>query len=110
MHWLAVSAMLTVMDSVSHTSDLLQFVSGLPRGGVGDFANKVRVSRVYLSQLAARQGGREPSPELAVVIERESGRKVRRWALRPMDWHLIWPELIGTEGAPPIPQEARDAA
>lgn len=25
--------------------------------------------------------------------------------LRPDDWHRIWPELIGTEGAPEITQE-----
>ena len=47
---------------------------------------------------------------LAVDIERKIG--VRRWALRPGDWHLIWPELIGSEGAPALPsqQEVRDAA
>ena len=100
------------MDSISHTHDLPAFLGGLPRGGVAEFAARVRVSRVYLSQLAGRQGGREPSPELCVVIERESGFRVRRWALRPRDWHLIWPELIGADGAPPVPAEAevRDAA
>lgn len=40
---------------------------------------------------------------LAVCIERESGMAVRRWDLRPKDWHLIWPELIGIEGAPCVP-------
>lgn len=33
---------------------------------------------------------------------------VRRWDLRPDDWHRIWPELIGAEGAPGVP-EAREA-
>lgn len=32
-------------------------------------------------------------------------RKVCRWHMRPLDWHLIWPELIGTEGAPPVPAD-----
>jgi len=27
-----------------------------------------------------------------------------RWVLFPKDWYLIWPELVGTEGAPVIPQ------
>ncbi|MCU0967063.1 MAG: helix-turn-helix domain-containing protein [Burkholderiaceae bacterium] len=36
--------------------------------------------------------------------------QVPRWRLRPDDWHRIWPELIGAEGAPDIPQEVRDAA
>jgi DNA-binding transcriptional regulator YdaS (Cro superfamily) len=44
------------------------------------------------------------------VIERATGGAVRRWDLRPDDWHEIWPELIGTEGAPPVPAEARHAA
>ena len=24
------------------------------------------------------------------------------WDLRPHDWHVIWPELVGAVGAPPI--------
>lgn len=38
------------------------------------------------------------------------------WDLRPNDWHIVWPELVGTEGAPPAPadttphQEAQHAA
>lgn len=37
--------------------------------------------------------------------------QVRRWDLRPADWHRIWPELIGAEGAPVLPtEEVRDAA
>lgn len=50
---------------------------------------------------------------LAVAIEKCTGAAVRRWHLRPDDWHLIWPELIGTEGAPAVPattEEVRDAA
>lgn len=31
---------------------------------------------------------------------------VMRWDLRPDDWHLIWPELIGTKGAPSVPAKA----
>ena len=36
-------------------------------------------------------------------IERVTG--VRRWYLRPDDWHLIWPELIGRPGAPRAPKQ-----
>lgn len=89
--------------------NLRSFLDSLPRGGVGEFASKVRKSTVYLSQLAARQGGREASPELCVVIERESNYQVRRWDLRPHDWHLIWPELIGIKGSPEMPQEQKAA-
>lgn len=32
--------------------------------------------------------------------------KVTRRDLRPRDWHLIWPELVGTAGSPPVPTDA----
>ena len=80
--------------------DLRTYTQSLPRGGVGEFAAKLGISVVYLSQLAARQDGRQASPELCVLIERESGSAVPRWDLRPDDWGLIWPELIGAPGAP----------
>lgn len=43
----------------------------------------------------------------AVQIEQGTGRQVMRWHLRPLDWHEIWPELIGLPGAPPLPQSVR---
>ncbi len=49
---------------------------------------------------------RVPSPENCVAIERATGGNVMRWDLRPNDWPRIWPELIGTDGAPRIAQEA----
>ena len=42
--------------------------------------------------------------ERCVAIERNNDRGVKRWHLRPADWHLIWPELIGAPGAPEVPQ------
>jgi len=52
--------------------------------------------------------GRIPGPENCVAMEQVTNGAIRRWDLRPSDWHLIWPELIGVEGAPavPAPQEA----
>jgi DNA-binding transcriptional regulator YdaS (Cro superfamily) len=47
---------------------------------------------------------RQPSPENCVAIEQATEGRVRRWDLRPEDWHRIWPELIGTEGAPALPE------
>jgi DNA-binding transcriptional regulator YdaS (Cro superfamily) len=52
---------------------------------------------------------RIPGPENCVAIERATRLAVRRWDLRPDDWHRIWPELIGADGAPEIPQEAKAA-
>ena len=65
-----------------------------------------------------------PAPETCVLIERNSGGKVRRWHTRPNDWDRIWPELIGVHGSPIVgeqnqmvasgrhacAQETRDAA
>lgn len=90
--------------------DLREFTTSLPHGGVTVMAAAIGVTPVYLSQLAARQDGREPGPELCVRIESYSGRMVRRWDMRPMDWHLIWPELIGAEGAPDLKTEAEAGA
>ena len=50
--------------------------------------------RKYLSAVAA------------VAVNRESVGVVGRWGCRPHDWHLIWPELIATEGAPAVTVEA----
>ena len=82
------------------------------RGRGARLAKQVGVPPAYLSQMST---GRRPVPaELVPAIEVRSDMLVRRWELRPKDWHHIWPELIGTEGAPAIqpatPQENRDVA
>jgi DNA-binding transcriptional regulator YdaS (Cro superfamily) len=33
-------------------------------------------------------------------------QKTKRWQHRPDDWFLIWPELQGAVGAPPVPEAA----
>lgn len=73
--------------------DLKTYTNQLPHGATAGLAHKLGVSRVYLSQIAARQNGRLPSPALCVRIEEESDRVVTRQELRPDDWHEIWPEL-----------------
>lgn len=42
-------------------------------------------------------------PQKCVEIEKKTNLAVRRWHLRPADWDLIWPELIGKKGAPRVP-------
>ena len=74
-------------------------------------ARAARMASAFVSQIAA--GKREAPPWYVPAIVGATAGKVRPWHLRPADWHRIWPELIGTEGAPPIPQaeeEARHAA
>lgn len=62
-------------------------------------AELVGVNPASLYQALTRKGAGF-SPAECVRIERESGYELRRWHLRPADWHLIWPELVGIEGAP----------
>jgi DNA-binding transcriptional regulator YdaS (Cro superfamily) len=80
------------------------------RGRTARVATKLGVSGSLVTQWAR---GKQVSAERCVPIERATERAVLRWDLRPDDWHRIWPELIGTDGAPAVPQlaeEVRDAA
>lgn len=68
------------------------------RGRTAEVARTLGVAAAYLSQMAS---GKRPVPaELVPALEKELGFEVRRWNLRPLDWHRIWPDLIGTPGAP----------
>ena len=69
------------------------------RGVMTELARAIGVSRAYVSQIV--HGETTPTPERAAQIEVATGGAVRRWDLRPDDWHRIWPEMIGAEGAPP---------
>jgi DNA-binding transcriptional regulator YdaS (Cro superfamily) len=53
---------------------------------------------------------RLPSPANCVAIERATAGAVRRWDLRPRDWHLIWPELAQVKGSPEVPESETKAA
>ena len=71
-------------------------------------AQRAGTSYLHLRNVAC--SGKSFGAELAVGIEVATSREVRRWDLRPDDWHRIWPELIGTEGAPDVPAAAEPAA
>ena len=64
------------------------------------------LSDAYLYQCLT--GRRDMSPEEAVRVEALTSGEVRRWHLCPTKWHLIWPELVGSEGAPVVPTEKAD--
>lgn len=66
-------------------------------------AKALGVSSVTVSQW--RHGQKSPTPERCAEIERITEGAVRRWHMRPNDWHRIWPELIGAEGAPDVPSD-----
>jgi hypothetical protein len=38
----------------------------------------------------------------------ELGNEVKLWELRPDDWYRYWPSLVGTDGAPAVPESAND--
>lgn len=87
--------------------NLRTYLDGLPRGQTAELARTLGISSVYLLQVAARQDGRQAAPELCVRIEVTTERAVRRWDLRPDDWHRIWPELIepAREAGVEVPDE-----
>lgn len=79
-------------------------------GGTGAVAKMCGIRAPSVSQW--RQAG-IPKDKLVILGARIERRlKLRRWDLCPDDWHLIWPELIGAEGAPAIDMQPaeRDAA
>jgi DNA-binding transcriptional regulator YdaS (Cro superfamily) len=85
--------------------DLKTYLKALPEEDSRDaFASRVGTTAGHLNNVA--YGYKTCAPALAVAVERESGMQVRRWDLRPKDWHLIWPELIGAEGAPVVLEKA----
>ena len=55
----------------------------------------------------ARDATRKPAPELVPAIEAYTQGKVRRWDMYEELWWKLWPELIGTKGAPELPPNAR---
>ena len=81
-----------------------EFLSAPEAPSMAAFARTLGLNPDQVRQWRHGTGGRQPSPENCVQIERATGRQVRRWHLRPEDWHAIWPELIGAEGAPPVPE------
>lgn len=60
-------------------------------GGVGRLAAAIGVGQPVVSNWRAR--GTTPDAVHCVAIERATNGSVTRQALRPDDWHLIWPEL-----------------
>ena len=73
---------------------------GAERGRCAELARHLDIAPAWVSQMAA---GKRPVPaQHCRPIEHWSGGAVRVWDLRPDDWHLIWPEMIGAEGAPSV--------
>lgn len=71
-------------------------------------AERAGLTSAFLSQIAL--GQRPVPPTRCVALERATELAVRRWHMRPDDWHHIWPELVGAKDAPALQQEIGDAA
>jgi DNA-binding transcriptional regulator YdaS (Cro superfamily) len=71
------------------------------RGRASLVAAATGLSAAFIYQVA---NGDRPCPaDRAADIEAATEGAVPRWDLRPLDWHRIWPELVGAEGAPAVP-------
>jgi DNA-binding transcriptional regulator YdaS (Cro superfamily) len=79
-------------------------------GGFSALARALRVSGPTVHEWNSRR--RHVPAARCVQIEQATGGVVRRWDLRPDDWHRIWPEIVGAPGAPVVepPREPQDAA
>jgi hypothetical protein len=73
-------------------------------GGTAAVASRVGVRLASVSEW--RRNGIPDGRLIELGAEIEQRTQWRRWDLRPDDWHRIWPELIGADGAPQVPAEA----
>lgn len=93
--------------------DLKDLLNSLSTAEQKQFAAGTGYSLGHLRNVA--YGEKRCTAECASAVERESeklglNRKVYRWDLIPDDWWWIYPELVGTLGAPELPDKARNAA
>lgn len=64
-----------------------------------------RLTGVRAPSVHEWRGRKIPRDKLVLlVVPIEKLTRYRRWDLFPTEWHRIWPELIGTEGAPAVPE------
>ena len=49
-----------------------------------------------------RRGGIPTARLWRLAVLAEQRGIAPRWEVAPNDWHLIWPELIGADGAPQV--------
>lgn len=85
-------------------SDYLNSANAL---SASELAKAIKVDHVaQVNQWRNPKSKRKPNPANCMAIERATGGAVCRWDLRPADWYEIWPDLVGTEGAPAVPAEA----
>lgn len=82
---------------------LRDHLNSLPATDQSLFARRCGTTVGYLRK--ALSTGQVLGAELCTQIEIASDGAVRRWHLRPDDWHRIWPELIRADGSPTLQKE-----
>lgn len=97
------------MESREITRRAIQAASDTCGGTLSGLAGRISVEVKRQNIEYWLRTGRVPE-RYAAVLERLSSGAVRRWDLFPRDWHLIWPELIGTEGAPAVPADQAEVS
>ena len=70
-------------------------------GGTAAVARRIGARLASVSEW--RQRGIPEGRLIELGAEMQNLGGPARWELRPADWHRIWPELVGTEGAPAVP-------
>ena len=80
---------------------LSEYLSNQPHGAMSRLAEAIKAHAPDVSMWSS--GKKSVPVNRCVQIEAETKGLVRRQDLRPNDWHQIWPELIGTDGAPDAP-------
>ncbi len=75
-------------------------------GGTAAVARRLRISTASVSEMRKNGMSDARKIELAADIEVATQRRYCRWHLRPCDWYRIWPELVGTDGAPEVAADA----
>jgi hypothetical protein len=86
--------------------DAATFLSDLDTAQLKAFAKEVGTTVGVLRNIKC---GKPMGPELASKFEMASSNRgdnqtVHRWVSMPARWHVIWPELVGAKGAPPVPE------
>lgn len=72
--------------------ELKEYTAKLPRGGCGELAKKLGISKSYFSQMVT--GKTAISPANAVAIEVATAGAVTRKDIYPSNWRQIWPEYV----------------
>lgn len=63
-----------------------------------EIAEKAGINPIYLSQVL--NGGKDAKPRLAHRLVAVSDGELKLWHVRQSDWFEVWPDLIGSDGAP----------